>query len=533
MTGTLYFGNNTITMGASPDQGTAPAPLARLFLFGRFERGPVGQPITVSSNERFLSVFGAGAPLTPTAEGAEVVEDYFKRVGRTADAVIVRLLEGNADAMTAKEAPVTPLAGGVKARYALKASSPGKFGDNLDRSVVEIRVNGAVVAYTVEVRESVGGVVKARRTAARFTPGDLASLQAANSTLRDLAVIVEDTTALDQDGKLTAGNVNFADVTAANAAPIRTPFTGGADSPQITPSTLRGGIDPDSQERTGLYTVRSTEYGGGVVGAVGMDTLDHRKVLAEFARETARYTPFLPAADINPSAALTDKQSCELIDGAEYTDYVYPRARKVTTTGPVTKSALGYVAAEAVLAVLSQPGKVLPPAGVTSIPDVQRAANGRDLLVHELNERDLQRAGIRTLLMRGSRVELQGLSLTKADPLQPATDKIYERLLLNTLAYDIGPSLSRFNNSYVDAQGVFFDVVRGVVRDKLTPYFKSGVLFGATVDEAFSVQIDFTNNTTADLVKSARANVKVKVRISAVSEGIDLEIFHIPLTSTL
>jgi hypothetical protein len=134
--------------------------------------------------------------------------------------------------------------------------------------------------------------------------------------------------------------------------------------------------------------------------------------------------------------------------------------------------------------------------------------------------------------VNGVGIDLTGMLTVKADPQQPATTKVYARMIMMTLIYGIGPALAQYNNAYVDAQGTFYNVVRGRIRDILKPYWLNGVLYGPTVDDAFDVKMDIVLNSPADLARTGRARARVKVKISPVNEGIDLVIFNIPITQT-
>lgn len=516
---TLQFGNNTIRLGATPDASAAGAPLSRLFLAARTGRGPVNLPTTIGSYDDFVAVFGAGTNAARTDVAGEVVRDYFKVVGRAADAVVTRLYEGTPQVAAEQEVvgsdPATPA---QQLRVQLEAASPGAWGDGLVRSVRQT----APGVYTVEVREVRGGVVVKRKPVAGVTP-DAAGAARLNAESGGLLRATFN----------PAGTVDFLNVAAGADPDVWVTFAGGADSAQLSPQTLEGTLDPDSQERTGLWTLRSTELGGGVLVVPTADTPELNAVKLRWAAETSRFAPIEPGGDLTPGAALAEKQALELVDGASFGAYFYPRGREAAPGGAVSKSALGYVAGLYVQSVMAEPGYVSPPAGALGLPDVQRAPNGRDLLVHEVNASTLQKAGVNTLVQRAGRIELQGLSLLAPNPLQPGTDKVYERLILNALSYDIGPKLGKFNNAYVDAKGVFFSVVIGAIRDVITPYYQRGLLYGETVEQAFRVEMDYTLNNPAEVAKTGRLNVKVKVRISPVGEGIDLELFHVPVNVDL
>lgn len=543
----LNFGNNTVRLAQSPDTSAEAAPLARLFIAAPTERGPVDTALQVSSAEQFLAAFGAGG--TDSAEGAayRTVRDYFSAVGRYGDVVVIRLYEGGELAITAGTARET--ASGTP-KVTVRAGTAGAHGNNLERRVTQVTAatpsgSGAaartdeVITTTVEVRERVGTTIKGRRTATlvekrgkldsdtdwtytdAVTAEEIGQINAAWGTFAQL----------DFD---EAGTALLSNVEAAGAAqPLWVPFVGGADSADITAATLVGGIDEETQERSGLYVLRNTELGGGVILTPGLTSFDLNKARLAFAQDTMRLTLLEPDGDKTPGGAKLDKARYENVDGASFGAYIYPLAREARATGAVSVTALGHVAGLIVAGINREKGKVAPPAGLTTIADVQRAPNGRDLLVHERNATDLQAAGINTLVVRSGKVELQGLSLLNGDTLQPATDKVYERLVLNTIAYDVGPALARYNNAYVDAKGVFYGVIEGAIRERLRKYHESGVLYGAGMDDAFRVVIDLVVNNPVAIAKTGRVNVKLKLKISPVAEGIDLELYHVALDVAL
>lgn len=509
---TLNFGPNTVSFQRDDASDNTTIPLARLFLIGRAERGPVGVPTVVTDTEDFYTKFGQGSQANGTDRLAAELEAYRQRVGDSSDTIVLRLFEvaqGStmADA-TAKDASTGKLK--------VVASSPGTWGNGLTRAIVAVDANN-VELY---VREVVNGVVRQEKVVA--FPVTLEGVRTANAALAGVAQVNFDALA-----STTATS------TTAPGAPLTwVPLAGGADSASISLDTLQGSVNADTQERTGLHTLRNTELGGGVILAEGAGSDEARRALYSFAAEYSRIYLDAPLADILPGAAETEKARLQLLSGADHAAYIYPRARDTRVAGAATRSALGWIAGEIVAGIMQAPGNIRPPAGRTLVPDVQRAPNGRDVLVHDNNAARLKKRGINVLVLRGGRVELEGMALMRPDLLQPATDKLYERMTMMALAYDIGPRLSRHNYVYIDARGAFFNVVRGAVRDILKPYYLNGVLFGNTLDDAFNVKIDFDLNPPAQLQNTGRAKVRVKVKISPVSEGLDLAIFHIPLSGT-
>lgn len=505
---TLAFGPNTITFQRYDENAVVTVPLARLFLIGRTERGPVGVPTVVTDAEDFVSKFGRGTQATGTDRLYGELEAYRSRVGDLSDAVVLRLYEGSTATGTAKD--------GSTGKLSIEAGSAGVWGNALSRSVV---TSADSLTATVTVREMVNGVAQRIRTVT--APVSAEGVATMNAALGGLATVKWNALGT---GVALNSTLDGAAVTWVN-------LTGGADSASFTEATLRGGINADTQERTGLATLRTTEHGGGVIIAEGVATDTMRAAMYEFARDFERVYLDGPQTDILPSAAEVEKAALELLSGASFATYTYPRARVGQAPGTYTRSALGWVAGEMVAGVMQTPGMVRPPAGRTLIPDVQRSPNGRDTLVHDSNASRLKARGINVLILRGGQVELEGLSLLRADLLQPSIDKVYERLARMAITYDLGPRLSRFNNVYVDKKGAFFNVVKGAIRDTLKPYYQSGVLYGATLEEAFDVKLDFELNPPTTLERTGRVLVRVKYKVSPVSEGIDLALFQIPITA--
>lgn len=566
----LTFGNNTVTLGQVPASGNTTPPLARLFIAARLERGPVNTPTTVSSLDRFASVFGTPDVNSPNYAAYRAARDYFRAVGRYGDLVVVRLYEGDDQLGVASEANIDT---GAVPRLRVLAPSAGAYGDNLERRVtltaapqissrVQVELVGSTetetVTYVLQVRERVGSTFKNRRqvrfteTRTRVAPAtewtytktiDAAQVAAAQVTLAGVAQLAfnpagtvafldiegEQATVPPPGNNETESSYATLAFTATALPELWLPFTGGDDSAAITPATLSGTLDEDTQERTGLYTLRDTTLGGGVVLTPGLSTFELNAARIQFAADTMRLTLVEPGEEITPLAAKADKLGYETLEGASYAAYVYPLAREARPTGAVSVSALGHVAGLIVANINREAGKLTPPAGITTIPDVQRAPNGRDYLVHDGNARDLQASGINPLVVRGTNVELTGLALIAPDPTQPATDKVHERLILNTIAYDVGQSLGTFNYAQVDAKGVYFGVLEGVIRNRVRPYHASGALYGATVDDAFRVAVDVQASDPAAISKTGRVLVDLKLKISPVAEGTTVSLYHVPL----
>jgi hypothetical protein len=506
---TFNFGQNTIATDRYDASDTVNIPNTRLVLIGRFERGPVGVPTICTDADDLIAKFGAGDPLIGTDRLVTDMQNYKKNVGNAGDALVLRLFEGAGG--TAAEP-----AGAAKVRAS--AYSAGLYGNNLQRAFVTRTANGGtqVDAY---VREVVNGITR-RNTSTTFM---LTAAGIAQANL-DLAGLLH----LTYDGVATAATV---DGTIDGAALVWTSLTGGLDSASVTVGTLTGQIDPTTQERSGLFTLRDTQYGAPIVITEGFTTDPTRLALYQYTADQAGIYLDASPTDLLPGAAITEKQHLESLLNAECVYYIYPRARVSRSLNSVTTSALGYIAGNLVRGANQNPGNVSPPTGPTSIPDVQRAPNGRDQLVHSANAATLEKIGMGLLRLNGNAVSLTGEQLVIPDPVQPATDKAYERLIMAVLIYSIGPALSQYDNVYVDAKGVFYNVVRGRIREILRPFWVNGVLYGATIDDAFDIKMDFELNSPESVSKTGRAKARVKVKISPVNEGIDLSIFNIPITA--
>lgn len=510
---TLRFGNNTVSRGPQPTPPSVPPPLARGFIVGRTERGPVNTPTRVRDYDEFRAIFGAGSDSNGTADIADQARDYFRSVGGSSDAIVLRLYEGDPSGGLARE---TAAAGAY--RVVAVAPGPGQYGNALERAVV-VEGAGENQTITVYARELVNGIVVASRTtpAVPLTP---AGIRDANTYLTGLLSL-----AFDEAGAEAA-----AQATAPGAPLSWVRLSGGSDSVAISTSTLRGTVNDDTQARTGLEIIRSSRYGGGAIVAPGFSDDEGRTILYAFAAATMRIVPDGPPSELLISGGVADYQAARLIPGAEYAGYWYP-LKRVTRGGVVqNRQAIGALAGLLVASVMRREGYVAPPAGETVISDIQRSVDGAFPLVTDANMSQLTSAGLNVLVAR-NRVEAQGLALVTSDPLQPATTKLHHRLIANALAYDLGPVLSQFDNTYVDAKGAFYSAVKSEMLKRLKRFHDSGVLYGVSLADAVQVRFAFEQTPDEELERTGRVKVTINYKVSGVSEGIDLALGHVPINT--
>lgn len=507
MTTSVRFGNSTVQMGVVPLTNTTPPPRARAFLVGRAARGPVNVPTVVRDLTDYEARFGIGTEANGGLDAYTAAAQYF-RDASDFDLVMLRLTEGTV--AVAKEA----VAGSAK----LQAVAVGPGTDYHAYQVAYVKTGAT---YTFYYRRMVNG----RPSPARSVPNIAltgAGVLAANIALSDAPVqLVFDPQATTDVIKVStdAANLDF------------TALSGGQDSAAITATTLAGEVDPDTRVRTGLTTLEASEYGGGVIIAPGMNTDDHRAALMAFAERTARFAPIEPQGEVFPSAAVTDLISLQGKDGAAFAAYYYGRGRNARSVYAAPVSALGHIAALFVNSVMRRPGFIAPPAGPIGLPDVQRGPDGRTMLVDNDNYAELVEQGLNVLLIRDGRVEVQGLQLIAADPDQPATDKVHERLLLNAIIYDVGPALRRFDNAWVDARGGFESAVRERISERVRPYWQSNCLYGSREQDAYRVEFSYTRKANSNGRARYQVGVNLKVKISEVSEGVSVNLYHLDITT--
>lgn len=514
-TGPVIFGSSSVRVAPFAGRLSVQVKLARLFLTARMERGPVNRAVICKDLEEFKRTFGDGIGTTANNSTLQLLKDYTIEVSAgtrpLSDIVVLRLYEGDIDAGKAVET-----VGGTTPKLKLRAANPGTWGNNLKRKVWQTSAG----VYTVQVKEVINGRSKPVRTATGITV-NADGVTRFNALMAGVAELVY----------TSAGTVDWLNIATNAQDDTWVTLANGADSNAITDETLIGGIDEATQERSGLKALAQSYLGGGVLLAPGLGTDSQREIFASHAQEMGRMLVCGPETDLLPPDAKTDYDTAKGMNGAEYAAYFYPRLREFEGLIPKTRSNLGAVAGMLVRCVMQTPGFVAPPSGtLLSAKDVQRAPNGYDLLVHDQNLASLKDYGLNVLYPSGANVTVEGEKLLIPDPANPVTDKIHERLILNTLIYDIGPALMSLGKFYYDAKGFAEQKVRSLIREKVLPYYRSGNLYGNTPDEAYSVTIDEVTTVDGDVGETTVLPVRLRVKTSEMIDGIDLAIFHVPLT---
>ena len=509
MTTQVRFGNTVVQMGIVPPNANAAPPIARAMIVGRTARGPINQPVIVKNVLDFETKFGIGTEANGGVDVYLAVKQYFKDAP-SYDAVIVRLF----DSATLAGGGISTEAG--TAKVLSKATAPGT-----DYDALQVAYLTTSLGFDFFFRRMVNGRPSPTRSVRNIALSAEGILNANISLLGTGVQLVYNPNASTSFGAAST------DESSLNWVPL----AGGLDSPAITAIELAGEIDPETRVRTGLHTLDSSEYGGGVVIAPGMNTDAHRQALLAFAQHTARFAPIEPAGDVYPSAAVNDKVRVESFEGATFGAYYYGRGRTDKTIFGRPVSALGHIAALYVNSAMRQRGYIAPPAGRIGLVDIQRGPDGRTPLVDDDNFTGLLNQGVNVLLLRDGNVEVQGLELLTPDPDQPATTKTYQRWILNALVYDIGPRLRRFDNAYVDARGAFESAVRERIREGVLPYWESDCLYGSTAHEAFNVSFNYERITAEGGRVQYRVIVNLTVKISPVAEGVTVNLYHIDINT--
>lgn len=506
MTTSVRFGNTVVEMGIVPQMPAAAPPLARAFIAGRCAAGPVNVPTVVRDLTDFEAKFGIGTDTNGGRDLHLAVRQFFKDAPNQS-AVILRLYAGVGGYSS------EPSSAKVKAI----AQSPGSYYDSFEVTYTKTAKGNLNFFY----RRMVNGRPSPMRVI-RDIPITAAGILEANRILQKSGLsLVYDPTAANEVENVSESEYKL----------VWAQFKGGKDSGDITAADLAGTLDPETRIRTGLYVLDNSDLGGGVVIAPGLNTNEHRAALLAFAERTGRIAPLEPQGDVYPSDSVTDALSLEGLPGATYGAYYYGRGRTDRTVYGQPISALGHIAALYVNCVMRRRGYVAPPAGVIGLVDIQRGPDGRTPLVDNDNFESLIEQGVNTLILRDGNVEVQGLELLAPDPDQPATTKTYERLILNTLIYDIGPRLRKFDNTYVDARGAFESAVRERITEGVLPYWESNCLYGSRAQDAFNITFGYQRVVTDGGRTKYKVTVNLAVKISPVSEGVTVNLYHLDINA--
>ena len=466
---------------------------SQLFVVGKAERGPAGEPILVESLADFESVFGgyqSDSFLHPT------IETFFEEggtrafVGRVvgASATVGELTledDANADVLT------------------LTANGAGAWSANVD---VEVETVGdpedgkfKVNLYYNDVRV--------------YSTGTVSSTSQAVGRINLSAIATQYVTASVDNAALTPQAILPTPLSAGNS---RHENIAGASS------------------YVAALNVFDDSLGSGVVVCpeLASETLD--QALIEHANAYSRIA-FLFAEE---DATLSDVKAAALdIQGNEHAEHAaiyYPWVEVPTSVPGISRliPPVGYVAGKRAIAH-NQTGPHLPAAGLLS---AARFVTGTKVAVDKVAGDDLDDNFVNAIRLIQNTIRIYGARSCSAD-----VDNfryITQQDIVNTIVTEGYRAIEDIVFSSIDGRNTIFADVESRLIAVLTVMRNIGALYpafdtnGRQIDDGYTVRCDSTLNPTSQLAEGL-VRAKVGVRVSSIGDKIQIDIVKSNLTSSV
>ena len=474
---------------------------------GRARRGPVGQPVRVSSAAEFERVFGGAWEHAPLAR---MVADFFGNGGWSA--VVIRLYEPPADG--------SPAHARVDAQgLSLIADTPGRWADGLRARVEALPASEALrAAHTLGV-----------------SPQDLFTLR-----LRDMASGAEEThvavTAVDSARR--ADHVLQAQSRLARTdGPLQTPrpHAGTPGNPWRDDASSSGISAPGHDgEALALHSFAGDLHAASRTGLYALDQVDAFNLLCLAPCLAAGDAP---AQDLSPELMAEAARYCEtrraflVLDAPSQWTGVASALAGLPSLGTRSPNAAVYfprlregVASGAVAGLIArtdaQRGVWQAPAGLDA--DLRPPA-APALVLTDGENGELNRRGVNCLraFPRVGTVAWGGRTLAGAD--EQASEWKY--INVRRLGLHIEDSLARgLTWAAFEPQGeALWAQLRLATEDFLQGLFRQGAFAGKTADQAYFLRCGRDTHTQADL-QDGRVNLHIGFAPLKPGEFVVLEI---------
>lgn len=458
----------------------ATPPSGRYFVTGLFQRGSTDATV-VSSLSQFIALYGD----RPTYSFAyDDLTTYFREGG--GEAVIARVVGPAATTGTR----VFNASGTTTPTIRFDASSPGSWSAG-----VQVEITAAATG-TVTV-----GVYYAGEVVNRY------------SNLGSVAAIVN---AVNQSSFVKAYDLGGA----LPAPTAKTALSAGSDDR----------LNVDTTRMIAALARFSPDFGVGAVAIPGYTVDQVGGALQTHANDNRRIALLHLAQDLTVQDAAAAGEGFVSAQGKSVG--IFHPWVQIPGPGntPLTVPPTGYVAAKRAIAH-REVGAWRVPAGQIAQADY---LTGVDNQYTTAEANALDEANVSVIRSFAGTIELYGYrSLSTDEGTYPLLNK---QDATNVVAQDLEAILQPRVFGSVDADGIFFETIKGDCIGYLDPIRQLGGLYalknvsGDDVDPGYQVVVDATLNTAASLSKN-EVYVKVGLRWSPVAELIYLTITSVPLTT--
>lgn len=457
---------------------SAPTDTGVWFVAGITERGPVGEPVLVSSMAGFIAAFGGRMAASPLYDA---VETYFREGG--GKAYISRVVGPGAVIATGDLADEES-----DPSLTIKAKSAGAWGNDLNVAVIAGDADEVVLVVSYQGDE------------VERSPS-LADVEAAVAWSASSQWIV-----VEEDGDLLPEVDTDVDLT-----------TGADDLASIN----EGGW------ATGIAAFPKT-LGPGQVSIPGRSTTETHTALLTHA-STHNRVAILDAPDSGVVATIANAASG--LQGSDIGRFgaMFGPYAIVPGVIPGTTRRVPYSAVQAgLIARMDAVGSAnVPAAGVNG---VARYAREAAYTFTEAEYEELNAAGVNMARNVFGQVRTYGYR-SLADPLglwvQFSSSRL--RMQIQAEAMDLAEA---FVFAQIDGRGRKLAELAGALTGLLLRHYEQGALYGETPDEAFRVDVGSEVNTPESL-QAGEVRAVMAVRMSPFGELVVIELVRAPITETL
>lgn len=288
------------------------------------------------------------------------------------------------------------------------------------------------------------------------------------------------------------------------------------------------GVDADLVTAVNQFT---KDLGPGVLAAFGHTTSVVQLALAAATNEGDRLA-FLDAPDSATAATLT--AAAALITGQTGDQWsamfgpwdIAPGITPGTTrTVPPTARIIGNLARNS--AQGKSPGT--PAAGVNGIA---RYIQGVDYTYTDGDRTTLNGAGVNISKVVLGGVRTYGFRTLADQTTKPDWSYLNSNRAIMAIKADLDVIAENFEFSKLDGAGTVTKKFQGALAAAIDPYWKDGDLYGATPQEAYSVDVGPAVNTDASFA-AGQLGANVGLRTSDMAEQVIINVAKVPITEAL
>lgn len=476
-------GTQVVLQDLAPPVGV-PTDTGVWFVVGLAEKGPVLKPVKIQNMSDYATFLG-----NRVAYGVlyDALDTFFREGGKTA---YVQRIVGPAAVLATK----TLTDAGALVSTRVNAKNPGPWGNNLKVQVVAGVTGGSVNLVILD------GTTNAilEQSPDALTKADLVAW----STYSNYVDVVD---------------LGIGTIPAVAAAAALT--TGADDQASITDTHWSNGLN--------LFT---SDLGPGQVSYPGRTTTVAYNQLTLHAG-TRNRVALLDGADTPTAATLNTAGTTQRTDAnAKFSALFAPWVKVPGLTPNTTRD----VPPSAVAAGLMgrNDANASPNRAAAGNNGISRYALDVKNVWDDTTRDTLNTSGVNIIVNRFGNVKLFGYRTSVNPNLLPNWVQLNNvRLYMAIVAKGLGIAEEHVFRS-IDGRGLELSAFGGDLKGMLTPYFDDGSLYGATPQEAYSVDVSDAVNTPTTIA-AGELHALISLRMSPFAELVVLQIVKVPITQSL